>query len=328
MERDEHLRILKQGVEAWNKWREEHPDIQPSLSYDDLHGATLSTADLSGANLREATLREATLSGANLGGAVLSEANLSRADLREANLVGAHLNSADLSGADLSGADLGGASLQTAILIETNLEEADLTNCSIYGVSAWGLKLEGTTQSNLIITRPNEPTITVDNLEVAQFIYLLLNNQKIRQVIETITSKVVLILGRFTPERKTVLDAIREELRKQDYLPVVFDFDPSASRDLTETVSTLAYMSRFIIADISEPKSIPQELQVIVPNLPSVAVQPIIVRGEREYGMFEHFKRYPWVLPVYEYADTPQLLASLTEQVISPAEAKVKELRS
>jgi hypothetical protein len=55
--------------------------------------------------------------------------------------------------------------------------------------------------------------------------YLLLHNQKIRDVIDTITSKVVLILGRFTPERKEVLDASRDELRKRDYLPVLFDFD-------------------------------------------------------------------------------------------------------
>ena len=45
----------------------------------------------------------------------------------------------------------------------------------------------------------------MDDLEIAQFIYLLLNNQKIRHVIDTITSKIVLILGRFTPERKAVL---------------------------------------------------------------------------------------------------------------------------
>ena len=82
-----------------------------------------------------------------------------------------------------------------------------------------------------------EPEITVDNLEVAQFIYLLLNNERIRHVIDTITSKAVLILGRFTPERKAVLDALREELRKRDYLPVLFDFDKPASKDLTETVS-------------------------------------------------------------------------------------------
>ena len=84
---------------------------------------------------------------------------------------------------------------------------ADLTGCRVYGISAWDLKLDGAEQKNLIITPHGEPEITVDNLEVAQFIYLLLNNEKIRHVIDTITSKVVLILGRFTEERKAVLDA-------------------------------------------------------------------------------------------------------------------------
>src|SRR5215471_5162444 len=96
------------------------------------------------------------------------------------------------------------------------LRGADLTGCRIYGVSAWGLNLEGAKQQSLIITKlaenEPEPEITVDNLEVAQFIYLLLHNEKIRDVIDTITSKVVLILGRFTPERKAILDAIRDEL--------------------------------------------------------------------------------------------------------------------
>jgi hypothetical protein len=76
----------------------------------------------------------------------------------------------------------------------------------------------------LVITPRDEPEITVDNIEVAQFIYLMLHNQKIRDVIDTITSKAVLILGRFTDERKAVLDALREELRKRDYLPILFDF--------------------------------------------------------------------------------------------------------
>jgi hypothetical protein len=40
----------------------------------------------------------------------------------------------------------------------------------------------------LVITRFNEPEITVDNLEVAQFIYRLLHNEKIREVIDTITA--------------------------------------------------------------------------------------------------------------------------------------------
>jgi hypothetical protein len=96
----------------------------------------------------------------------------------------------------------------TAMLADTDLTGADLTGCCVYGVSAWGLKLHGTKQQNLVITVPGDPTVTVDNIEVAQFIYLMLNNQKVRDVIDTITSKVVLILGRFTDERKAVLDAL------------------------------------------------------------------------------------------------------------------------
>ena len=65
--------------------------------------------------------------------------------------------------------------------MSTDLTGADLTGCRIYGVSAWGLKLEGAKQQNLVITHENEPEITVDNIEVAQFIYLMLNNQKIRR---------------------------------------------------------------------------------------------------------------------------------------------------
>src|SRR5262249_59385709 len=142
---------------------------------------------------------------------------------------------------------------------EAELSGADLTGCHIYGVSAWGLKLdEGTKQHHLVIS--SEPEITVDNIEVAQFIYLLLHNEKIRYVIDTIGRKAVLILGRFTADRKAVLDALRQELRKRDYLPILFDFEVPTTRDITETVSLLARMARFIIADLTDPSSIPKPL--------------------------------------------------------------------
>jgi hypothetical protein len=212
------------------------------------------------------------------------------------------------------------------MLVETNFGKATLTNCRIYGISAWNVQLEGAKQDSLVITPKYEPTITADNLEVAQFIYLLLNNPKIRDIIDTIAKKAVLILGRFTPERKAVLDALREALRIDGYLPILFDFEKPASRDITETVSTLAHLARFVIADITDAKSIPQELMLIVPNLPSVAVQPLILHSQHEYGMFEHFRRFPWVLPVYQYIDQASLLQSLKENVIDPAEQKAKDL--
>jgi hypothetical protein len=220
---------------------------------------------------------------------------------------------------------LRGADLETSSLLHTDLTEADLTGCRIYGVSAWNLKLERTKQQNLVITPQHEPEITVDNIEVAQFVYLLLHNQKIRDVIDTITSKAVLILGRFTDERKAVLDALREELRKHDYLPILFDFAVPATRDITETVSLLARMSRFIIADLTDPSSIPKELEAIVPSL-AVPVQPLLEGSSRPYAMFRDYWKYEWVLPVYRYEGLEPLLAALAEKVIAPAEAKMKAL--
>jgi uncharacterized protein YjbI with pentapeptide repeats len=299
-----------------------------NLSEANLRRANLSGANLSGANLTDAHLGGANLSGADLRDADLSEANLRRADLGGANLAGAYLSRANLSTANLSGANLNEANLNEALLVETNLADAVLTNCRVYGVSVWSLKLsEGTKQQGLIITPEGQP-ITVDDLKVAQFVYLLLHNENIRDVIDTITSKVVLILGRFSIlERKAILNALRGDLHKRGYVPVVFDFEKPASRTTDETITLLARMSRFVIADISDAKSVLQELRGIVPDNPTLPVQPIIAEGQEEPGMFGFFKRYPWFLDAHRYASPVQLLSQLSDRVIEPVEAAVEKFR-
>jgi uncharacterized protein YjbI with pentapeptide repeats len=275
------------------------------LRYAELNRANLSHANLSEADLSGAILCLAYLGWANLSAADLTDADLNRVHLQEAKLGEAKLIRADLSGAILSNTDLREAHLckaHGASLIGTDFTGADLTGCYVYGVSAWGLKLDRAKQQNLVITGPNEPTVTVDNIEVAQFIYLLLHNQKIRDVIDTITSKAVLILGRFTDERKAVLDALREELRKRDYLPMLFDFDKPTSQTTDETITLLARMSRFVIVDISDAKSVLQELRAIVPDLPSVPVQPVIIATQEEPGMFDFYRNFRSFLNVHRYA--------------------------
>jgi hypothetical protein len=337
MANPEHLAILKLGVEAWNAWRQESdetPDLSETdlskmyLDRADLVEADLSRTNLSWAHLTYAILFRTNLAGANLVGARLAGAHLARANLVGANLSGANLFKADLSEVDLTNGNLSGAILEQATLVGTILQRAELRNCRIFGLSVWGVDLKEAIQKDLVITAGGEPAITVDNLEVAQFIYLLLHNPKIRQVIDTITSKVVLILGRFTPERKAVLDRLRDELRERNFLPVLFDFEGPESRDVTETVSTLAHMARFVVADLTDPRSIPQELQKIVPQLPSLPVQPIILEGQEPWGMFPHFERYPWVLPPYRYASLEQLAEALSEHVVGPAVRKAEELRA
>jgi hypothetical protein len=324
MANDEHVAMLKKGVVAWNAWRRDNPDVRPDFSGADLSGVNLTPAEEMGAS--GADLRGANFSGADLKGAWLLGANFGGADLSRVNLSGAEACVANFSNADLRDAVLVGAALTAAFFIGTNLENSDLTGCHVYGVSAWGVKLEGAKQQNLICTDASEPKVTVDNIEVAQFIYLMLNNQKVRDMIDTITSKVVLILGRFTDERKAVLDALRDELRKRNYLPVLFDFGVPATRDITETVSLLARMARFIIADLTDPSSIPKELEAIVPGL-AVPVQPLLKgASSQSYAMFKDYWKYDWVLPVYRYEGLEPLIATLVENVIAPAEGKAKAL--
>jgi len=315
MANEEQLKILRQGVGAWNNWREKNSDVlHPNLEGANLEGAYLDATDLRGANLLGARLR----------GAYLCWADLFGADLRSTDLRGACLWGTDLSGADLYGAYLYGAQL-----IGTDLRNARLTGSRVYGASVWSITVdERTQQQNLIITSHDEPVITVDNIKVAQFVYLLLNNQEIRDVIDTITSKAVLILGRFSEERKPVLDAIREELRKHDYLPILFDFPPEDDRSTIETITTLARMTRFVIADLTDARSVLQELQAIVPDLPSVAVRLMIKRSEHEYGMLDHIRRFRSVVGnTYKYKTEEEVIASITTKIIEPAEAKVRQLR-
>jgi hypothetical protein len=134
-------------------------------------------------------------------------------------------------------------------------------------------------------------------------------------------------LGRFTPERKIVLDAIKHELRIRGYVPILFDFEKPEDRDITETVYLLAHMARFVIADITQARSIPAELEHIVPDLPSVPVQPLIPNSDYAYALFERIKRYPWVLDIYRYENQTELINSIEPKVIIPAENKVDEIK-
>ncbi len=327
-----------------------------NLTGANLNGANLSNAHIEEADFLSADLKQSTLSGARLKGAKLVRTNLTGANLIGAYLSGADLNQADLSEADLSQADLFGANLtytnlrganileanlSNATLVEANIEKAKISGSRVYGINVWNLKGEFDEQDNLVITPRDQPAITVDNVEVAQFVYLLINNKKIRNVIDTLTTKTILILGRFTENRKPTLDSLKDALRKRGFVPVLFDFQPSPNRDLTETVQLLANMAKFIIADITEAKSIPQELSHIIPFLPSVPVQPILLISDYEYGMFEHWRAFNSVLPEFLYQDDQDLIGNLEDKVMLPIdtwqknrdkisilEKKIKELEA
>jgi len=322
------------------------------LSHADLTNANLSESNLSGATLRDANLfkakfhcarlykailarvsarranfHKADLSGADFSNADLSETNLQEARLSEATLTTANLTKAALNSAILREADLRGANLSCAQLVQADLTNADISGCRIYGISAWDVKLSGTRQSNLIVTPETEPDITVDDLEIAHFIYLLLNNQKIRNIIDNVTTKVVLILGRFLPETKLTLYELKNEFRRRGYCPVMFDFEKPHNRDFVETVCTIAHLSRFVVADFTMARIILEEVPHIVRNV-AVPIVPLMKQdGGREPVTLENLRRnHKSVLETRRYINSSDLIENLERIAIVPAEAKAREL--
>ena len=155
MSDEEQVEILQvtileeEGVEAWNKWRKDNPDIEINLRRAYLLTANLREANLRGADLRGACLEGANLRGANLRGACLEGADLREADLRETNLEGANLEGADLREVNLEGvnlfeADLKGANLEGANLEGADLREADLRRADLRGADLFKADLNGT----------------------------------------------------------------------------------------------------------------------------------------------------------------------------------------
>jgi hypothetical protein len=163
MANEEHLEILKQGVEVWNKWREENIEIRPDLSKAYLTGAKLWDANLSNANLFGASLTGASLLRVKLWDANLSNANLSNADLRDADLRDADLRDANLSNANLSNANLRNTNLFRVDLSRANLRDADFDKASFAYTSFSDIDLS--VAKNLLLAEHERPsTIGINTL--------------------------------------------------------------------------------------------------------------------------------------------------------------------
>jgi hypothetical protein len=175
----------------------------------------------------------------------------------------------------------------------------------------------------LIITPRGEATVKVDDIQVAQFIYLLLNYENLRNVLNAVTKRGVLILGRFGGGGLEILRALGKALRQSGYLPMIFEFARPKDRDYTETVQTLAGLARFVVADLSGP-SVPNELRATVPNF-DIPFVPILEKGRRPYSMFRDLLKYPWVLkPIVEFDSTSALIQQLQDEIVSPAEKRIE----
>jgi hypothetical protein len=332
MANKDHIDILKSGVTIWNKWRDDNRYIVPDLSFSNLRHQVLDGANFSHSILSNADFTLSVLIGANFSHSDLIETTFSSANLFDAEFINANLTNssfwgATLNGANLSGAKLIGTNLKNANLVDCILHDSILMDCKVYGISAWNIQTNSATvQSNLIITRKHERVISIDNIKMAQFVYLILNNLEIRDMINTMTGKAVLILGRFG-ERKVLLECISDELKKRNYVPIKFDFDRPLDRNMRETVQTLASLCKFVIADLSFPQSTPLESLAVFYNL-RLPFVPLIETGQKPFSMFSDFGIEIGYIPPVVFRDAEHIKAIIDQQILIPAEDKYREIRS
>ena len=318
-----------------------------------LERACLKGADLILANLSSAHAAKANLSGANLRGATLlygdfrgvvclDQTCLVHADLRAANFTGATLSGAILSQADLTntcfdGADLREAELSDAILDETSLLGTNLQGAIVGGTFIRRVKTdEKTDQRGLLVDvnvawdrRPGEMIefTEADDIRVAQFHNIVDEPGSVGKLLAATTKRVVLILGRFLPRRKRVLDRLAKAFGERGKIAVIFDFPSPDDREVSDTVRFIAGMSEFIVVDLTKASSVPLELQATIPDL-MIPVLPIIESGQPVFAMFSDLeRRYFWIQPTVSYIDADQLVKYVDDAIIARAEHAAEQIK-
>jgi len=180
MTNEEHLALLRQGINVWNNWRESNPEIRPNLLAADLRGADLREADLSGANLRGADL-----STANLSAAIFYRADLRGADFRGSNFTKAYLPIANLIEANLSGTNLTKTNLREANLREADLREADLSGADLSEANlertkVWDVNFNKAIFTGACLSGWQTNIATNFNDVICDYVYLRSGNQERR----------------------------------------------------------------------------------------------------------------------------------------------------
>lgn len=219
--------------------------------------ASFIEADLHYTRLTGANLSQSSFYGADLTGSDLSRAQLYRADLRWANLretviADANMTDADLYHADLHSARLIDVDLTQARLDLATLADGEISRCHVYGVSAWDVKLDGTEQSELIITQPGEPTIAVDDLDAAQFINLLMHSPALRDRVAGVSARLALVLAARVPGCEDRLAALTLALQSAGWITVHYDIGDAERGQIQATLKSTMRFCGAAVVDLED----------------------------------------------------------------------------
>jgi uncharacterized protein YjbI with pentapeptide repeats len=320
-------RILIQGSNVWNAWRERNPGWSGNFAkphwYDCPRGGVQvkgrNRLDFSGMNLSGVLIGGAFAEGLTLRDSVFNDAHFEEGDFSRANFSGATFHNTKFNKTILTGANFDGASFVNCNLNRVNLVGAsfrvkEITETVVYGIAAWDLQTsDDMKQSKLVIEKTyafysdliqqGKVPMMVDDIELAQFVYFLSKHAKMRDTLNILNDRGVLLLGRFKDGGLDRLYSMREWFQHKGYMAMIFDFARPDNLSLTETVVTMAGLSKFVVADLSG-SSVPAELQSIFTQIK----KPVLAFGN-PYALFPDLADQTRVITIK--GDDSNLLAGL-----------------
>jgi hypothetical protein len=323
----------------WTEWLGENPAsvsyvndkiysiIKPNWYkgfYKGENGYDFSRIDLHGVSIIGAFAEAINFGGATFDTVYFDDGDFSRANFRHCTFVNTKFNKTILTGANFEGATFINCNLNRVNLSAAYFHVKEIRDTVVYGISSWDLSVgEQSVQSNLVIEKTYDlysdilaagrVPQSVDNIELAQFIYYLSNHKKMRDTLNILNGKGVLLLGKFKEGGLERLYQLRDWFSSQNYLPMIFDFDRPASLDYTETIVTLSGLSKMVVADLSG-SSVPHELHAILTNF----AKPVIVYHDKApYSMLKDLKRKnPYFHDISFDGSNEQLLRLLPDKIV------------
>ncbi len=353
MANPDHFKLFLQGPKVWNEWRKENPQIEPNLSGEfiyphfartnqgPLRKADVASSDpeipfnFSRTNFHKSSFESTIFPNADMRECYLYETDMSRAGFPGADFSGSMIRKAYCSSTDFSKAIFVDCVLNNSTFIGTDFSGARLEGCNVYGVSAWEIILdEKTVQKELFLHRDNfsrkdiglrsDVLSYVDDLALAQFFYFLNQPDGFGKSLKQLNRRSVLLLGKFKEGGLELLKMVGEMLRSRNYIPIVFDFDPSKHSNLIENVTTMAGLSRIVLANL-EGGSVPAELARVTANYRN----PVIgwIHDNKHESVYAMFKDVIALDNVQYFTYTnEQNLESQLNKFIAKAEEYIEKL--
>lgn len=354
MANSEHLEIFNHGPKIWNEWRKANPQIEPDLSgafiyphfarkekNRPLHKGDVTISDpknpfnFSRTNFHKSSFESAVFPGADMRYCYLYESDMSSAGFPGADFSGSMIRKVYCRGTDFSNARFVDCVLNNSTFIGVNFSGALIEGCNVYGVSAWEILLDDKTiQKELFLhrdnfsrkdlaTRSDNPSF-VDDIALAQFLYFISQENGFGKSLKQLNKRSVLLLGKFREGGLELLKSVGDILRKWNYIPIIFDFEPSAHTNLIENVLTMAGMSKLVLANL-EGSSVPAELAKVASNFRTPVIAWIHdARHDQVYAMFKDLIAQDHV-QYFTYTNSENLEQQLAKE-IQKAEKYIENL--